>query len=1389
MKKENSNMKTKMLKPFNVMTTSFLLASTLLTTNVGFAEEVSTPKDAVQALNVEEETIGQSPEIGEELSKTPEGGKESQTLEVEEELPQTPGVEEELPKTPEAQEVETIENEAAKPANIVVPNAAGEAIVNNFNELKTVIESDNGITKIILGQNISLTKGIKIHNNKRELTIEGNNYTITEAAGKTLADAIYVDGGTSKSIVVKNLNVKGKNYYGFIAATDTAKDVVVTYENLTYSGPQLMFNRYGKIIFSGTTNIDINDTTVADSSPAQEVAEVKEVEFYGDFHLKQGSAYASFWSYTGDETSKFEIAPNANVQIQTLDHSHPIYYQHANKGNIIIGENATVNINGAKSLAYNALTSFEVKSGATVKLEKTSTQTYAMINVSGVLSVERDATLNVNILKGNALELSNAQANFDNTASVILSGVKAINNSGYSYININAGSVKVWDNNDTVPTHNFVSKDGNDFTWTGSYKHNVALSLKGSRNINPFNLELSVVKKIEIGKNEDSQLKKDLADAKNKAEGLYTDGNFNKLKDTTNQTAINDAQKAVEKLPAGPEKERLQGLVDKAQDLLNQQGQTEKDVADAKNKAEGLFTDGNFNKLKDTANQAAIDEAQKAVSKLPAGPEKERLQGLVDKAQDLLNQQGQAEKDVADAKNKAEGLFTDGNFNKLKDTANQAAIDEAQKAVSKLPAGPEKERLQGLVDKAQDLLNQQGQAEKDVADAKNKVEGLFKGNKFNALKDKTNQAAIDDAQKAVNKLPAGPEKERLQGLVDKAQDLLNQQGQTEKDVADAKNKAEGLFTDGNFNKLKDTANQTAINDAQKAVEKLPAGPEKERLQGLVDKAQDLLNQQGQAEKDVADAKNKAEGLFTDGNFNKLKDTANQTAINDAQKAVEKLPAGPEKERLQGLVDKAQDLLNQQGQTEKDVADAKNKAEGLFTDGNFNKLKDTANQTAINDAQKAVEKLPAGPEKERLQGLVDKAQDLLNQQGQTEKDVADAKNKAEGLFTDGNFNKLKDTTNQTVIDEAQNAINKLPAGPEKDRLQKLVDNAKDLFDASQLSLTADPLSVGQNTMYGKNSPGTVKVNIYLNDEFVRVRNVNGDGTFSGHVSNTLKAGDVVRLVPIDAKGRQGTAIEVIVGANVGAPTLNTYIEGDMYLTGTVAKDTSYVRVYVNGVHLRKRNVEANGVDLLVYVSDSGAKVGDIIKVVPYNSKDVAGQEAAIVVQAPPVEIKEYLEGDEQIFGQTVTAADKIDIYVNGKFLRTRVVDKVTGEFFGSMRSTIDGLPKAGDIIKLVARTDKGSVLSQMEITVGEKVGQGAPTAQQFTEGQTTITGTVPQGAQKIRVYYGTDFKQILNRGVVDIEKQTYSVYVGDLGLKAGNQVKIVSVNELGRESAPFILTVK
>ncbi|MFJ7755492.1 toxin Cry1Ac domain D-VI-related protein, partial [Peribacillus muralis] len=155
-----------------------------------------------------------------------------------------------------------------------------------------------------------------------------------------------------------------------------------------------------------------------------------------------------------------------------------------------------------------------------------------------------------------------------------------------------------------------------------------------------------------------------------------------------------------------------------------------------------LFGDSNFSTLSPGVTQGFIDNVNSMASKVQNSDEKTRLVNLINKAGEMLKQQqAETEKILADAKNIVEGLFTDNKFDTLKGSTNQAAIDEAQNAVNKLPASPEKNRLQDLANKANDLLKKKEQAEKDLNDAKNKVEDLFTNDKFDTLKGSTNQGA------------------------------------------------------------------------------------------------------------------------------------------------------------------------------------------------------------------------------------------------------------------------------------------------------------------------------------------------------------------------------------------------------------------------------------------------------------------------------------------------------------------------------------------------------------------------------------------------------------------------------------------------------------------------
>lgn len=519
--------KSKMLKPINVMTTSFLLASSLLMPSAGFAEELSTPKNE-DSSNSQESRVNN-------------------------------------------QEARTQATETQSPGKAVSKMMANEAVVNNFQELKVALEADNGITTIHLGQSIDISEAIKIHPKKSEIVIEGNDHTLSETGAVGVSGGIYANGDILSSVHVKNVDIKGKNYYGLITIHDVTKNVEQIFENVNYSGPQLIWNRNGNAIFKGVNDIYINDHTMTGSSPAQEMAETGSVEFDGETKISHNNGYALIWSITKEP--QFKIAPNANVEINTQKSGYGIFYATGGDIDFAVGNNAKVKIDGKKGMTQSGkFKSFNVDSNADVQMNRTGTDSYPMVSLYGSANINDQAKLHVTTEDGHAMEVENKVSTIDfiNPENVVLSSIKkqALNNLSTSLtMSMVTGMVKLWTSATGDAANSYVGKSGGNLTWKAIYRYNVAQSISG--NPENFNIAFSETKKIEIGKDVDGQAERDLADAKNKVEDLFTDDKFDTLEGTTDQASIDEAQKAVNKLPEGAEKDRLQDLLNKAQDLLD----------------------------------------------------------------------------------------------------------------------------------------------------------------------------------------------------------------------------------------------------------------------------------------------------------------------------------------------------------------------------------------------------------------------------------------------------------------------------------------------------------------------------------------------------------------------------------------------------------------------------------------------------------------------------------------------------------------------------------------------------------------------------------------------------------------------------------------------------
>ncbi|WP_241480994.1 toxin Cry1Ac domain D-VI-related protein, partial [Listeria newyorkensis] len=355
----------------------------------------------------------------------------------------------------------------------------------------------------------------------------------------------------------------------------------------------------------------------------------------------------------------------------------------------------------------------------------------------------------------------------------------------------------------------------------------------------------------------------------------------------------------------------------------------------------------------------------------------------------------------------------------------------------------------------------------DISDATNKVNNLFKDANKNSLKPTTDQAAIDAAQAAVDKLAAGTDKTNLQNDINKAKELLAKQTADKAAQNTAKTAVDALFTDATKTGIKLTTDQAAIDAAQALVNKVQDPTVKADLQKDIDKAQSLLDGQNeQAKQNTANTAVKE--LFTNNDpaSNAIKDTTNQKAIDDAQKTIDVLAAGPVKTALQADLDKAQDLLD--ARTQQAADDQNQKAVATYAVNQLfvnntpisDAIKASTDQDAIDSAQAEINKIKDPALKADLQKDLDRAQELLNQRNaanQAEQAKQDAARKAVNELFNSNTpasNAIKPTTTQATIDAAQRLIDTVTDPTTKAALQADLNKAQSLLDAKNAAAATE-----------------------------------------------------------------------------------------------------------------------------------------------------------------------------------------------------------------------------------------------------------------------------------------------------------------------------------------------
>ncbi|MBC2366530.1 toxin Cry1Ac domain D-VI-related protein [Listeria booriae] len=600
--------------------------------------------------------------------------------------------------------------------------------------------------------------------------------------------------------------------------------------------------------------------------------------------------------------------------------------------------------------------------------------------------------------------------------------------------------------------------------------------------------------------------------AQNKAReavnNLFTNQNpAGNITGTMTQDDINAAKALINNVTDPTKKAELQADLNKAQNQLDIKVAAETAAQNqAREAVNNLFINKNpAGNITGTMTQGDIDAAQALIDKVTDSAKKADLQKDLNAAQAQLNAKNEK---AADDSVKA--LFNnDDTTGTIKDTTDQKAIDAAQKTIDVVTNPAKKEELQKDLDEAQAQLDARNAAEAadkgQQAIATFLVKQLYQKDDPNtdAIKDITNEVAIDTAQSQIDLLLPSAVKTDLQNKLDRAKELLDARNQAAAEQArqEAADKAVNeLFKDNNPSTgiINDTTDQNAIDEAKKLIDEVTDSVVKQELQANLDKAQELLNEKNSTEKEAQEAASKAVNeLFNDNDPKTgiINDTTDQNAIDEAKKLIDEVTDPVIKQELQANLDKAQELLNEKNSTEKEAQEAASEAVNeLFNDNDpkTGAIKDTTNQDAINAAQELIHAVKDPEANAALQANLDKAQELLD--AKTETDQAEkARQAAAEKAVNELFNSdkpstgiIKDTTNQTAIDAAQKLIDVVTTLSVKKELQTNLDNAQNLLDASFFNAAQDAVqglmttlvSFGQKTdAYGAIKLDTTQEKIY------------------------------------------------------------------------------------------------------------------------------------------------------------------------------------------------------------------------------------------------------------------------------------------------------------------------
>lgn len=190
-------------------------------------------------------------------------------------------------------------------------------VVNDNDELKSVLSENNTYNYIYLGNNIEANSGFIINSNKSKVIIDGtyNGVKYTYTNYLTLEEEVIKASTGNKKIILQNMNIELSNPYGviYVPSHPNYSNVLVEYKNINFNGIELSCNYYGltKITDSVITVKDTNNVN------AQRVCNSNRIIIGGNTSITSNSTTDQVFFFNDVIPSYVKIVPNSKVNITT----------------------------------------------------------------------------------------------------------------------------------------------------------------------------------------------------------------------------------------------------------------------------------------------------------------------------------------------------------------------------------------------------------------------------------------------------------------------------------------------------------------------------------------------------------------------------------------------------------------------------------------------------------------------------------------------------------------------------------------------------------------------------------------------------------------------------------------------------------------------------------------------------------------------------------------------------------------------------------------------------------------------------------------------------------------------------------------------------------------